>query len=104
MCEYVGMKNTHTCGEQTAMHPSNRAHGSTTDVDATVVAIHTQLKKGEPLRAIFVLSRYLEVLALVDRGNFSPHVEHVAPTYEQAQRNGGEMLLGEHLVGDFPVS
>lgn len=51
-----------------------------------------------------MLSRYLEVLALVDRGNFSLHVEHVAPTYEQAQRNGGEMLLGEHLVGDFPVS
>lgn len=65
MCEYVGMKNTHTWGEQTAMHPSNRAHGSTTGVDATVVAIHTQLKKGEPLRAIF---RALKILGSVGFG------------------------------------
>ena len=53
------------CGEQTDIHRSNRAHGSTADVDATVIAIHTQLKKGVPSRIFSAPSRRLEVLALV---------------------------------------
>ena len=48
------------CGEQADIHRSDRAHGSTADVDATVVTIYTQLKKEVPLRAFSTPSRRLK--------------------------------------------
>jgi hypothetical protein len=51
--------------EQPGVHWFERSHGGAADVDATVVTIATQVKKGVPLSAASTASRRLEVLGLV---------------------------------------
>ena len=51
--------------EQPGVHGFERPHRGAADVDATVVAIATQVKKGVPLSAASTASRRLEVLGLV---------------------------------------
>ena len=52
------------CREQPCVHGFEGPHGGAADVDATVVAIATQVKKGVPASAASTASRRLEVLGL----------------------------------------
>ena len=53
------------CREQPGVHGFERPQGGAADVDATVVTIATQIKKGVPASAASTASRRLEVLGLV---------------------------------------
>ena len=53
------------CREQPGVHGFERPHSGAADVDATVVTIATQIKKGVPASAASTALRRLEVLGLV---------------------------------------